>query len=205
MSGRGGRATRAKGSHWHRFRALYALIAVCAAPAIAAYFAYFVFPPPGRTNYGDLVSPQRPLPSLTLNALDGTAFDVRGLRGRWVMLQVDASDCGDECERKLWSMRQVRLTAGKDRERVERVWLVLDQQPLTTRLLREYEGTRFLRARTDELHRFLTLPSAGDAQLTDHVWLIDPLGNLMLRWPKDADPNRMKKDLARLLRASQVG
>jgi hypothetical protein len=72
-------------------------------------------------------------------------------------------------------------------------------------VLREFEGTHFVRASQKELSSFLVLPADGSARLEDCVWLIDPLGHLMLRWPKAADPSRMKRDLDRLLRASRIG
>jgi len=192
-------------SHWKRFRLLYLVLAVSVAPVLASYIAYYFMPPAGRTNYGDLIAPQRPMPRLTLRELDGVVVDPASLRGRWLMVQVDSGDCGNACQRKLWQMRQVRLTTGKDAERVERVWLVSDAAPLPTIVMREFEGTRFLRADTNELAGFLALPADAGSLLADHVWLIDPLGNLMLRWPKDADPNRMKRDLVRLLKASRIG
>ncbi|MFN3564690.1 MAG: SCO family protein [Burkholderiaceae bacterium] len=192
-------------SHWRRNRTLYLLLAVCVAPVLASYLAYFVIPPAGRTNYGDLVSPQRPAPALDLERLDGSRIETAALRGRWVMLHVDEAACGAGCRRKLWNMRQVRLTQGKDRDRIERVWLITDAAPLETTLLREYDGTLFLRANRAELEAFLALPAEPDSRLTDHIWLIDPLGNLMLRWPKNEDPNGMKKDLTKLLRASRIG
>lgn len=195
----------AAASHWRRYRILYLVLAVCAAPVLASYYLYYVAPPAGRTNYGELVQPQRPLPPLALSALDGAPFDTAILRGRWVMLHVDSGQCGDTCQRKLWNMRQVRLATGKERDRIERLFLITDDTPLTTMLLREYEGTRFVRAERAELARFLELPQIGGTRLEDHVWLIDPLGNLMLRWPPAADPNRMKRDMERLLRASRVG
>ena len=102
-------------------------------------------------------------------------------------------------------MRQVRLTAGKDADRVQRVWLITDDTPLSTSLIREFDGTLFLRASADEAASFLPLPADRAAKLADHIWLIDPLGNLMMRWPKEADPNRMKKDLTKLLKASGIG
>ena len=46
---------------------------------------------------------------------------------------------------------------------------------------------------------------AAPAGLDGPIWIVDPLGNLMMRWPADADPNRMKRDLGKLLRASRVG
>jgi hypothetical protein len=195
--------TRADSSHWRRYRALYLLLAVCIAPVIASYLAYYVLPPEGRTNYGELVSPQRPFPPIRLTRLDGTPFELQSLKGRWLLVTVDASECADTCQRKLWKLRQVRLTTGKDRDRVERVFLITDTAPLQTMLLREYDGTIFLRADAGEL-RSLFDPTT-QADLAAGLWIIDPLGNLMLRWPPDADPNRMKRDLGKLLRASRVG
>lgn len=192
-------------SHWRRYRVLYALLVVCLAPVIASYSAYYLLAPAGRTNYGELIQPQRPTPALTLRLLDGRQFDVKSLRGQWVMVHVDGGDCGETCQRKLWEMRQVRLTTGKDSDRIDRLWLITDVAPLQTIVMREYEGTLFLRADPAQLQAFLALPPEPDARLADHIWLIDPLGNLMLRWPKSADPNRMKRDLGRLLKASQVG
>lgn len=182
---------------------LYALIAVCVAPVLAGYYFYFVAPPSGRTNYGTLVQPQRPVPILNTTLQDGTAFDLRSLRGNWVMLMADDAACDEACQKKLWQMRQIRTATGKEAERIERVFLVLDDEPLQTLLLREFEGTHFLRARRAEAQQFLALPAGG--QLTDHIWLIDPLSNQMLRWPKAAEERRIKKDLDRLLKYSRIG
>jgi hypothetical protein len=192
-------------SHWRRYRILYLLILVCVAPVIASYTAYYLVPPSGRTNYGDLVEPQRPLPALSLARLDGSPVPATSLRGSWLMVQVDGGACDAACEKKLWQMRQVRLTTGKDADRVQRVWLIVDEAPLTTAVIREYDGTLFLRARADEVAAFLPLPAEPAAKLADHIWLVDPLGNLMMRWPRDADPNRMKKDLTKLLKVSKIG
>ena len=198
-----GSASPAQATHWRRYRPLYLLIAVCLAPVIASYLAYYVVPPEGRTNYGDLITPQRPVPAISLTRLDGTPFDLQRLRGRWVLLAVDSADCASACQQKLWKLRQVRLTTGKDRDRVERVLLITDAAPLETMLLREYDGTLFLRAPASDVQSLLQPASSDD--LAAGLWVIDPLGNLMLRWPPDADPNRMKRDLSRLLRASRVG
>lgn len=187
-----------------RWLPLYVLLVVCIAPVIAAYVVYYVAPPAGRTNYGTLLEPQLPVPELHLTHLDGSAFSVATLRGQWVMLAVDSGACSQPCESKLWNMRQVRLTTGKDRDRVARVLLLTDRQPLETRLLREFDGTRFLRADAAQLRALLAAAQASPA-LEAHVWMIDPLGNLMLRWPERADPQRMKRDLSRLLRVSRVG
>lgn len=185
------------------YRPLWLLLAVCIAPVIASYYFYYVEPPAGRTNYGELMVPQRPLPALQLTQLDGQPFDLERWRGKWVMLVVGGGDCDAECVQRLYAMRQVRTTTGKDRDRIERAWLITDAAPLSTVLMREYDGTHLARAQAPQLSAWL--PVEPDGRVSEHIWLIDPLGNLMMRWPRDADPNRMKKDVARLLKASRVG
>ncbi len=186
-------------THWRRYLPLYVLVAITILPIAAAYIAYYVAPPSGRTNYGTLIEPQRPTPALPLTELDGTAFDLRELRGRWVFIMVDSGHCDRRCEDKLLMMRQQRTMTGKDRDQIERVWLISDHVPLSIMLMREYEGTHFIRAPLQSLRNFLALPDAADARLQDHIWVIDPSGNLMLRWPKNAEPNGVKRDVARLL------
>lgn len=197
------RTSRKRGK-FRRWLPLYALLAVCIAPVAASYYIYYVAPPSGRTNYGTLIEPQRSVPQLALKHLDGSPFDIASLRGQWVMVTVDSGACGQPCETKLWNMRQVRLTTGKDRDRVTRVMLITDAEPLETRLLREFDGTRFVRADPAQLRAWLA-PAGKSAPVDAHIWMIDPLGNLMMRWPEGADPQRMKRDVARLLRASRVG
>ncbi len=190
-------------SHWRRNRALYLLVAVCLAPVIASYLMYYVLPPAGRTNYGDLIEPQRPTPPLSLRTTEGEPFDLSRLRGHWLLVKVDGAGCDQACQRQLWLMRQLRTMQGKDADRIERVFLVADGGDLAPTLAREYAGTHFLRAERAALEVFL--PAAAGTRLEEHLFLIDPIGNLMLRWPAQADPQRMKRDLSRLLRASRIG
>ena len=179
---------------------MLAIAALCLAPFLAALIAYFYLQPQGGMNYGELI-PARPLIDPPLRHLDQRAFRLSELKGKWVLLQFDQADCAAACKAKLYNMRQVRLALGREMERIERVWLILDEAPLETRLMREYDGTRMLRAGGSSLLGEFP-PSGG---LRDHIYLIDPFGNLMLRFPKEADPRRMHKDLARLLRASRIG
>ena len=179
---------------------LLAIAALCLAPLVAALIAYYYWQPQGGMNYGELI-PARVLIDAPLRRLDQHAFNLSALRGKWILLQLDAAACAAACKAKLYNMRQVRLAQGRDMERIERVWLILDEAPLETQLMREYEGTRMLRAGDSSL----VAEFAPSGRSRDHIYLIDPLGNLMLRFPKDADPSGMYKDLARLLRASRIG
>lgn len=183
---------------------LLLLLAVCAAPMIASYLTYYVIKPEKRTNYGTLLDPrQYPMPKLGSQMLDGKAQELDAFKGKWLMLNIDSANCAAACEKKLYDMRQLRTAQGKERERIERVWLITDQAPLDTRLLREYDGTRLLRVTPEALQKWLPI-EAGNT-LHDHLYIIDPLGNLMMRYPKAADPNKIKRDIGKLLRASGIG
>jgi len=183
---------------------LFAVLAICASPLFASYLTYYVIKPQGRTNYGALLDPRAyPLPALGATTLDGKPSELDALKGKWIMLQVAGGDCDDACHKRLHDMRQLRLAQGKDMDRIERVWLITDNQPLETMLIREYDGTRMLRVKPDAIRQWL--PAEQGTLPQDHIYMIDPLGNLMMRFPKDADPNKIKKDLAKLLKASRIG
>ena len=183
---------------------LFAIIAICASPVIASYLSYYVIKPTGRVNYGDLIqSDLHSIPDLQTTTLDGTPAPLAGLEGKWIMLQVDSGDCTDACRKKLYDMRQLRLTQGRERDRIERVWLITDDAPLDTVLMREYDGTRMLRASAAAVTKWL--PTVSGTSASDHIYLIDPLGRLMMRFPKNCEPGKIKKDLGRLLAASSIG
>lgn len=183
---------------------LLAIIAICAAPVIFSYLAYYVIKPTGRTNYGAILDPRvYPMPALSGTTLDGKPSGLDAYKGKWVMLYADGADCQDKCKRKLFEMRQLRLMQGKEMDRIERVWLITDDQPLETILMREYDGMRMLRVKPDALKAWL--PAEPNTAISDHIYMIDPLGNLMMRFPKDADPNKVKKDIDKLLKASSIG
>jgi hypothetical protein len=183
---------------------LFAIIAVCASPLIGSYLAYYVIKPSGRTNYGEILDPRLyPKPALGSTGLDGKPLSLDAFKGKWVMLQVDGGACDPGCETKMLDMRQLRLMQGKEMERIERVWLITDAAPLDTLLMRKYDGTRLLRVQPELVQKWL--PAEAGTNVRDHLYMIDPLGNLMMRFPKDADPNKIKKDLGKLLRASSIG
>lgn len=183
---------------------LFLVILVCASPVLLSYFTYYVIKPQSRTNYGELIDPrQYAIPDLGATTLDGKPASLKDYAGKWLMLQADVAACAKPCTEKLYWQRQLRTAQGKEMERVERIWLVQDDQPISTELLKEYDGTRVLRVDAKKLAAWLPVPEGGN--VADHLYMIDPLGNLMMRWPKDPDANRIKKDIIKLLKASSIG
>jgi hypothetical protein len=192
---------------------LLAVLAVCAAPLIGSYFTYYVIKPKGGvTNYGALIDPrQHPIPAMASTTLEGKPATLDDYKGKWIMLKVGPSECLQECQDQLFAMRQLRTMQGKGMERIERVWMITDNQPLETMLLRVNDGTRMLRAPASVVDKWLPLEPGAADRASDHVYLIDPLGNLMMRFPKGAvssDIEKVKKvnkDIAKLLKASAIG
>jgi len=192
---------------------LFAVILVCAAPLIASYLAYYVIKPQARNNYGALIDPRAyPIPPLASTTLDGRAEALDKYKGKWIMLKVGGGACPQACQEQLLEMRQLRLMQGKDMERIERVWLITDSVPLETMLIREYDGMHMLRASAAAVAKWL--PADPGTTADEHIYLIDPLGNLMMRFPKDTDlkgaarieaRKKMNKDIAKLLKASAIG
>jgi cytochrome oxidase Cu insertion factor (SCO1/SenC/PrrC family) len=171
--------------------------AISLAPFVGSLLLYNFWKPQNFTNYGELL-PITALADVAVKARDGSAFRFSELRGKWAFLMVDAGACDDYCKSKLYLMRQIRLTQGKDQERIERLWLISDGQRPAPELEAQYAGTRVLLAEGDEFTR--KLPAAASA--SDHVYVVDPFGNLMMRFPRDADLRRVKRDISKLLKAS---
>src|SRR5260363_137714 len=201
-----------KGSNAHCNRWMLIWIAlICAAPVIAACLAYYVFKPASRAvNSGILIEPQRPVPpDLRLwEAKDGKIEEVplSALRGKWLMLSADAGACAQDCVKKLYFMRQSRAAQGKERARVLTIWIRADHAPAPPVVQQAYRGTRFLIA--DASARALLvrwLPAQIDQTYADAIYLIDPKGHLMKRFSMELTPNRMQKDVARLLKWSGSG
>ncbi|MGS0740976.1 SCO family protein [Glaciimonas sp. GG7] len=183
---------------------MFVIIAICAAPMIASYFTYYVIKPQSRNNYGTLIDPVKfAIPELGSTTLDGIPMTLDAFKGKWVMLQVDSGDCQKACKDKLFEIRQLRAMQGKERERIEPVWLITDDKPLDKQGLLPFDGTHMLRVNPALLKAWL--PTEAGTTAADHIYLIDPRSNLMMRFPKDADPYKVKTDLSKLLRASAIG
>jgi hypothetical protein len=162
---------------------------VCAAPFALGTAAYLLDWTPGNpANYGELIAP-RPLSGPPLDAL----------RGKWVLVSFDAAACDAYCEKKLYFMRQARTAAHKDAGRVERLWVLTDAGQPRAALLAAIEGTRIVSSKDTAAAKDFP------GNVADHIYVIDPLGNLMMRFPRDPDPSKLLKDLQRLLRLSQIG
>jgi hypothetical protein len=181
-----------------------AVMLACAAPVIASYFAYYVVRPEGRKNYGELIQPPRALPQVQAQLLDGKPFALPALQGQWLLVSVGGGACDEACQKRIYWQRQLREVMGRDKDRIERVWLVADEASVDAKLapqvhapLNDAQAMRVPRAVLEQW-----LPAAAGQKIEDHLYVVDPFGNLMLRWPADIDAAKAKRDVHNLLRAS---
>ncbi|NMM76601.1 hypothetical protein B2J88_36910 [Rhodococcus sp. SRB_17] len=179
------------------------LLLVCAAPVIASYLTYYVVRPEGRRNYGELVQPQRPMPDLVTTSLDGQTASLRALKDQWLLVSVAPGACDAACQNHLYLQRQLRESLGKEKDRLDWIWLVTDDAPPPAAMAPGLRQATVLRVDAAQLAQWLQ-PASGHA-LSEHLYVVDPMGNWMMRFPAGMDAPaaaKAKRDLDRLLRAS---
>ena len=182
---------------------MLAVLLVCAAPVIASYFTYYVVRPEGRRNFGELIEPQRTVPELAATPLQGPPTTLQTLRGQWLLVTVAGGACDAACEQHLYLQRQLRESLGKNKDRMDRVWLVTDDAPVRAQLLPALSDAVVWRVDPAQLAQWLQ-PATGQT-LANHLYVVDPMGNFMMRFPAGLDRDgaaRAKRDLERLMRAS---
>jgi len=180
------------------------VLAICAAPMLLSYLSYYVIRPQSLSAFGELIEPQRDLPSIMVKQLNGQAINLNQLRGQWLFIAIGSGKCEHDCERLLYIQRQLHKGLGKQQDKVERVWLVTDDAPIAAPLIEALQGATVLRINAKDLAQWL-YPSEGQL-LSDHLYLVDPMGHWMMRFPHSIDTpetaSKIKRDLERLLRAA---
>jgi cytochrome oxidase Cu insertion factor (SCO1/SenC/PrrC family) len=165
---------------------------------LASFLAATGWRPQGKSlQHGELFSPPRPLADIELRDPAGKSRTLGELRKKWLLLYVGSMPCQDDCRRSLHALQQIRLAQGRDMQRVERVFLVKQgPTPELPAIAAEFPGLTVLTGERPALNRL--------AVDSERFYIVDPLGNLVLGYGPDADPTGIHKDLARLLRLSQV-
>ena len=163
---------------------------VCAAPFVSAWVAYYFIKPQGGGSYGQLLE-TRPLAPLVLSAADAEKWG-----GKWRLVMAVGGECATECREALHATRQARTMLGRERERLIRV--VVSAKELDPALLADHPDLIVF-------SKPVTLPEPWKALLERGVFLVDPLGNQVILWPKAPDIKKLNQDLLRLLRASRIG
>jgi hypothetical protein len=192
-------------------RQLLALAALFFVPLAVAFWLYYGpagWRPGGGSNRGDLIDPARPLQAMALPKPDGTATGPDWLRGKWTMLYVGDGRCDDRCRKALYLTRQSRIALNKDMDRVQRVFLVTDHCCDRAFLAQEHPDVVVALVETAESAALLApFPSYDDVPVAKagRIYLVDPLGNLMMSYSATAPDKALLQDVKKLLRLSHIG
>jgi len=184
---------------------LFGILLACSVPVLVAYFVFYVVRPQGEASFGELITPVRPVPEVTATGLDGATLALPGLKAQWLLVKVDGGACVKDCQRQLTVLRQFRLMLGKDMDRIDWLWLINDQAVVDTQLaeLLKRDHATVLRVDAATLQSWLPAPVGKPQQ--DFIYVVDPMGNAMMRFPSRLDSAaaaKAKRDLEHLLHAS---
>jgi hypothetical protein len=192
-------AERTKNGRWK----MLLVLMLCASPVIASYITYYFIRPEGRRNFGELINPQRIVPNLNATSLNGKNINLQTLTGLWMLVSVAGGACDANCQKHLYLQRQLRESLGKEKDRLDWVWFVSDAAPVPDTLMPALKDATVLRLPAEQITTWMQ--PAQNQQLTDHLYLIDPMGNWMMRFPPGLDAAAAKKaksDIDRVMRAS---
>ena len=193
-------------------RTLAALAALFLLPLVMAFCTYYGtdWRPSGRVNHGQLISPVRPLPAVALPRVSlggGTPgappAAATPFRSHWSLVYVGGGDCDAACREALYVMRQTRLGLNNDMTRVERVFLVSRGCCNRSFLAYEHAGLQVLDASAPAAESLVALFPAEGREHT--LFVVDPLGNLMMSYDARGNPHGLLEDLKKLLRLSHIG
>jgi len=190
--------------HRRNFRTVFALGGLFLLPLLLSFWLYYGvhWHPRGTTIHGELITPVRPLPDVPLADADGVAHNGVFL-GKWSLVYVGSGACDADCRTTLVFMRQTRLSLNSDMTRVQRVLLATTQCCDRAYLPAQHPGLRVLDASRGGAQPLLAqFPQQERAQA---LYVVDPLGNLMMRYDARLPPRGLLEDLKRLLQLSHIG
>jgi hypothetical protein len=176
-------------------------------PLAAAAFVYYAMPewrPDGRVNHGELIEPAVAMPRITLAGPDGETLAEEPLRHRWTLIYVDDSGCDAACQQVLFDTWQVRYLLHRDLDRVRRILVYTGAAPDLEYITEGHPDLLVADGDAAGAPALLAALPPG-AAAGDAVYLVDPLGNLMMRFPVTGPWQDMHKDLKKLLKLSRIG
>jgi hypothetical protein len=184
---------------------LLAILLACSLPVLVAYFVFYVVRPQGQAGLGELITPVRPVPAAQGASLDGTQVPLPSLKAQWLLVKVDGGACVQDCQKQLTVLRQFRLMLGKDMDRLDWLWLINDSVPVEPTLAAslKQDSATVLRVDAAVLDNWLPVPPGKVRQ--DFIYVVDPMGNTMMRFPSVLDSAaaaKARRDMEHLLRAS---
>lgn len=189
---------------------LWLMLVLFGLPNIAAFYFYFNrenINLGAASNYGTIITPAKAIADYDLIKLDNTKFKLSSLKGKWVLFSIASSSCQQDCIDNLFKIRQIKKAVGQDYKRISKVFFLKDQQNIESFkiLLKEYPGMDVIVPSGEAYENYLSNFEYKEKEIEDSIFIIDPLGNYMMIYPKGADASKILKDIERLLKVSKIG
>ena len=194
-------------ARWQPRLMLLFIVACFVVPLAAAWGLVGRWMPGGTVQHGELLNPARPLTALRFTPLNDGESDETTLRGHWALIYAgSAGECAAACQTALYDLRQVRLALGKDMGRVKTLLLLADAPVAELRRwLADAHAAMIVGVVDPAARTELASAFAKPGAIGEWIYLLDPLGNLLMRYPVSGEPRGILKDLQRLLRLSRIG
>ena len=174
------------------------------APVALAYIMYFTGAIKSYTNHGEILKPLVDISTFELKDSSGKTIDREKFTQQWVLIFFVGSECDEQCNARLYDSRQVHKSLGEDQERVDRMIIHLDTPSASLTKLIEDEYPKAINVYGDE--QKISAVIGKNAQLRNNViYIMDPIGNVMMRFTHDQSKKDLKADLKKLLKVSQIG
>ena len=187
-------------------RMLAVLAGLFLLPLASAFWMYYGtdWRPTRTINHGELISPVRSLPATHLQpAVTPDAAPAELFHRKWSLVYVGDGRCEDACRQALYVMRQTRLSLNSEMSRVDRVFLATSQCCAREFLAHEHPGLLVLDATGTEANSLLGVFPVNEREQS--LFVVDPLGNLMMRYDVRQNPKGLLQDLKKLLSLSHIG
>ncbi len=195
---------------------IFTIIFVCISPIIASYIFFYYIKPSKTINYGHLVSPQIKMPNF--NIINYKTHEMKNYKnfsdfsGKWVLMIIGNSNCVDQCVKNLYTIRQLRLSQGKEASRIVPLWVILDNKDINPILTKAYNdniaAVNFSYIQQKDismLNNILSQVNNVGSDIVNNIYLIDPQQSLIMYYKPDNKPSGIIKDLTKLLKWSRIG
>jgi len=189
---------------------LWVMLVLFGLPYIAAFYFYFNRDDINfgtTSNYGTIINPARPIADFDLIKLDSSKFKLSSLKGKWILFSIGSSSCQQDCIDNLYKIRQIQKAVGEDYKRISKLFFLKDKNKLESfkLILKDYPGMDVIIPSGEGYKNYLSGFEYEGKEIENNIFIIDPLGNYMMIYPKGADASKILKDLERLLEVSKIG
>ncbi len=176
-------------------------------PVVAAYALYFLgVKPPAVSNKGELLTPIVDIETFALTDDNNQPISRDDITiHKWHMIYFAGSTCDEACNQMLYKMRQINIAVGKNAPRLRRLLVHLEQpgEEFQALIEKEYPDARHANANSQTIEA--ALQDIGPQFRSNEVYIMDPLGNVMLRFTQDQSYKDLMHDLNKLFKVSQIG